>query len=132
MEFPKSRFSGKSSPLAASLAVRASPVISGDNADVTTKLLHSHLVILPLVSLFYSIPFTMNYRASVLLSLFLAFVTAAQTIKTVTRDGRYLYTDAGATRFFIKGVAYQPQGHSCFHDLLSKTKVYFSRRGFDH
>lgn len=52
----------------------------------------------------------MNYfRASVLLSLLLAFTSAAQTIKTITRDGRYLYTDAGE-RFYIKGVAYQPQG----------------------
>lgn len=59
----------------------------------------------------------MNYfRAPVLLSLFLAVASVVQAIKTVTRDGRYLYTDAGA-RFYIKGIAYQLQGHSYFHDL---------------
>lgn len=51
----------------------------------------------------------MNYfRAPVLLSLFLAFASVAQAIANVTRDGRYLYNNAG--RFYIKGVAYQPQG----------------------
>lgn len=58
----------------------------------------------------------MNYfRAPVLLSLFLAFASVAQAIANVTRFERYLYTDEGTTRFYIKGVAYQNQGHSCFH-----------------
>ncbi|KAJ7693693.1 carbohydrate-binding module family 43 protein/Glycoside hydrolase family 72 protein [Mycena rosella] len=40
---------------------------------------------------------------------FLALATTAGAISRVTRTGRYLYTDDG-TRFFIKGVAYQPEG----------------------
>ncbi|KAJ7139681.1 glycoside hydrolase family 72 protein [Mycena epipterygia] len=40
----------------------------------------------------------------------LALATTAGAISKVTRTGRYLYTDDG-TRFFIKGVAYQPQGN---------------------
>jgi len=53
----------------------------------------------------------MNYfRAPVLFSLFLAVASVVQAIPPVTRDGSYLYTDDGATRFYIKGVAYQPQG----------------------
>ena len=63
------------------------------------------------------------FRAPVLLSLFLAFTSVVQAIKNVTRDGRYLYTDAGTTRFYIRGVAYQPQGHSCFHDLSFQSLI---------
>ena len=50
------------------------------------------------------------FRAPVLLSLFLAFASVVQAISNVTRFGRYLYTDGGATRFYIKGIAYQNQG----------------------
>lgn len=60
----------------------------------------------------------MNYfRAPALLSLLLVFLASGiQAIPKVTRSGKYLYTDAG-TRFYIKGIAYQNQGHrllSCF------------------
>ena len=33
----------------------------------------------------------------------------AAAISQITRTGKYLYNDAGE-RFYIKGVAYQPQG----------------------
>ncbi|KAJ7456634.1 1,3-beta-glucanosyltransferase [Mycena latifolia] len=39
----------------------------------------------------------------------LALATAVRSISKVARTGRYLYTDDG-TRFYIKGVAYQPAG----------------------
>ncbi|EPQ61101.1 glycoside hydrolase family 72 protein [Gloeophyllum trabeum ATCC 11539] len=38
-----------------------------------------------------------------------ALFTGVQAIAKVSRGGRYLYTDDG-NRFYIKGVAYQPQG----------------------
>ncbi|TFK30742.1 1,3-beta-glucanosyltransferase [Coprinopsis marcescibilis] len=38
-----------------------------------------------------------------------ALVTAVQAIPKVTRTGRYLYQEGG-TRFYIKGIGYQPQG----------------------
>jgi 1,3-beta-glucanosyltransferase GAS1 len=37
----------------------------------------------------------------------------AFAIPKVTRGGRYLYQDNG-TRFYIKGIAYQPQGMFAF------------------
>jgi hypothetical protein len=43
----------------------------------------------------------------------LALATSVAAISKVTRTGRYLYTDGG-TRFFIKGVAYQPAGVSLY------------------
>lgn len=36
-------------------------------------------------------------------------VTGARALPTVSRQGRYLY-NADGSRFFIKGIAYQPQG----------------------
>jgi len=39
----------------------------------------------------------------------LALVVGVHAIQTVSRSGRYLYT-ADGNRFYIKGVAYQPQG----------------------
>jgi 1,3-beta-glucanosyltransferase GAS1 len=43
--------------------------------------------------------------------------TGVNAIAKITRQGRYLYDDSG-TRFFIKGVAYQPQGQ-CLYMLCS-------------
>lgn len=51
-----------------------------------------------------------NLRAFIALCALLARV---QAIPKVTRTGRYLYQEDG-TRFYIKGIAYQPQGET--HD----------------
>ena len=39
------------------------------------------------------------------------------SIASVTRTGRYLYSSDGS-RFYIKGVAYQPQGKYYFSGLF--------------
>jgi hypothetical protein len=39
----------------------------------------------------------------------LLLLNPAQAISKITRTGKYLYDDTGS-RFYIKGVAYQPQG----------------------
>ncbi|KZT22131.1 carbohydrate-binding module family 43 protein [Neolentinus lepideus HHB14362 ss-1] len=48
-------------------------------------------------------------RVSAAVAAAAALFTGVQAISKVSRDGRYLYTDDGS-RFYIKGVAYQPQG----------------------
>jgi len=39
----------------------------------------------------------------------LLLLNPTQAISKITRTGKYLYDDTGS-RFYIKGVAYQPQG----------------------
>ncbi|KAF5384720.1 hypothetical protein D9757_006270 [Collybiopsis confluens] len=48
-------------------------------------------------------------RIAATLSLVASLFAQVDAISKVSRSGRYLYTDDG-TRFYIKGVAYQPQG----------------------
>ncbi|GJE87723.1 glycoside hydrolase family 72 protein [Phanerochaete sordida] len=48
-------------------------------------------------------------RLVALLSAAVALTTGVVAVSTVTRTGRYLY-NADGSRFYIKGVAYQPQG----------------------
>ena len=48
-------------------------------------------------------------RLAAAVAVALALTTTAYAIQSVSRSGRYLYT-ADGNRFFIKGVAYQPQG----------------------
>ncbi|EKM83610.1 hypothetical protein AGABI1DRAFT_110256 [Agaricus bisporus var. burnettii JB137-S8] len=48
-------------------------------------------------------------RAARLLTALALFSCGAQAISQVTRNGRYLY-NADGSRFYIKGIAYQPQG----------------------
>lgn len=50
-------------------------------------------------------------RIAAFLAATLAFTSGAQALTKVHRDGRYLYNEDGS-RFYIKGVAYQPQGRS--------------------
>jgi 1,3-beta-glucanosyltransferase GAS1 len=38
-----------------------------------------------------------------------ALASGVEAISKISRGGRYLYDDSG-NRFYIKGVAYQPQG----------------------
>jgi hypothetical protein len=38
-----------------------------------------------------------------------SFSSSVQAIPQITRTGKYLYNESGE-RFYIKGVAYQPQG----------------------
>lgn len=44
---------------------------------------------------------------------FAALLTQVQAIPKVARTGRYLYQEDG-TRFYIKGLGYQPQGIDLF------------------
>jgi hypothetical protein len=56
---------------------------------------------------------SMNYfGAPALLFLLLAFVASyvQAALSPVSRIGKYLYTDGGSTRFYVKGIAYQNQG----------------------
>lgn len=93
------------------------------NPHDLTKLTFCEFRSLAITSLsFILYTFSMNYfRAPVLLSLFLTFASVVQAIPSVQRFGRYLYTNEGTTRFYIKGIAYQNQGYSCFHYLRSLT-----------
>lgn len=45
---------------------------------------------------------------------FLGLAGLASALPNVTLSGRYLYTPDG-NRFYIKGVAYQPQGYNLFY-----------------
>ena len=70
---------------------------------------HGHFPSFPL-----SFIFTAMRRASrlaALLTASAALVTGVAAVQKVTRQGRYLY-NADGSRFYIKGVAYQPQGTS--------------------
>ena len=59
-----------------------------------------------------------SFGAPALLSLVLTALLAynVHAISQVSRTGRYLYT-ADGSRFYIKGVAYQQQGHFLFITL---------------
>lgn len=44
------------------------------------------------------------------LFLLLSVIPTLNALATIQRAGRYLYNTTDGSRFFIKGVAYQPQG----------------------
>lgn len=54
-----------------------------------------------------------------LVPLFVFIASGVQAISPITRSGIYLYDETG-TRFYVKGIAYQPQGYS-FHGFISNT-----------
>ncbi|OCH96693.1 hypothetical protein OBBRIDRAFT_743565 [Obba rivulosa] len=55
------------------------------------------------------LPYMISWRATAAVAALVALASNSQAVQNVSRSGRYLY-NADGSRFFIKGVAYQPQG----------------------